>query len=120
MIKSFLKWLFKKEHEELQSLINKARGMGNERPVQYQVFNPNSKSFLFAMNEIAGMPEIKFWLFEKQREVEHQIKYSTENNRLLNIGRSMLIDELVDSLKAVKANYSAILDMEQRIQNAKV
>jgi hypothetical protein len=120
MIKRFFKWLFKKEHEELQALISKARNLGNEKPVQYKVFDSNSKAFLFAMNEVSGMPEIRFWLLEKQREVEHQIKYSTENNRELNIGRSMLIDELLDSLKNAKVNYQAIIEQEQRIQNAKV
>jgi hypothetical protein len=120
MINWLKKWLFKKEHEELQRLIDKARECAIEKPVQYKVFDPNSKSFLFAMNEISESLEIKFWLLEKQREVEHQIKYSTGNNRDFNIGRSMLVDELLDSLKTVKANYSAILEAEQRMQNAKI
>jgi hypothetical protein len=120
MIKWFFKWLFRQEHEELQRLISRARNLGNEKPVQYKVFDPNSKAFLFAMNEVSGMPEVRFWLLEKQREVDALIKYSTDGNRDQNIGRSMLIDELVGSLDKAKANYAAILEYEQRIQNAKV
>jgi hypothetical protein len=120
MINLIKRWLFKKEHKELQSLINKAKECVVEKPVQYKVYDTSSKPYLFAMNELSSMPEIRFWLLERQRQADQLIKYSPAGNKDFNIGRSMLIDELLGDLKRFKEEYQAVLEMEQRIQDAKV
>jgi hypothetical protein len=120
MINWLKKWLFKKEHEELQRLIDRARECAIEKPVQYKVFDVSAKPFLFAMSEMSSMTEIRFWLLERQRQADQLIKYSPDGNRDFNIGRSMLVDELLGDLKRFKTEYQAIIEEEQRIQNAKV
>jgi hypothetical protein len=120
MITLIKRWIFKKEHKELQSLINKAKECSIEKPVQYKVFDTSSKPFLFAMSELSSMSELRFWILERQRQADQLIKYSPSGNRDFNIGRSMGFDELLGDLKRFKEEYQAILEMEQRIQDAKV
>jgi hypothetical protein len=112
-MRRFFKWLFKKEYAEALSLVEQARKLG-DKYVAYQTFNVTESPFLFAMSEISEMPEVRFWLLERQRQADQLVKYSTDGNRDHNIGRSMLIDELLGDLKKFKVSYLELLEIEKR------
>jgi len=116
-----LKWILKKEYAEALDLIKKARECIVEKYVSYQTFDIASGSFLFTMSEVSQMPEIKFWLLERQRKSDLEIKYESEKNRDFNIGRSMLIDELMGDLKKFRAAYLELLEREKKVKaNAQI
>ena len=70
------------------------------------------------MSEVSQMPEVMFWLLERQRQCDQLIKYSGKENRDFNIGRSMLIDELMGDMKKFRNDYIQILEREKQIKNA--
>jgi hypothetical protein len=116
-VRWFFKWLFKKKYAEALALVEQAKRLG-DKYVTYQTFNVAEQPFLYAMSEIERMPEVKFWLLERQRQIDKLIKYSTDGNRDHNIGRSMLIDELLGDLKKFKAQYVALLKAREATNNA--
>lgn len=117
MIRWLLKWLFRKEYKEALRLVESARSIP-VRYVKYDTYKMDSLEFLGPMQDTIKSPLFKFWLFERKAECERLIKYGTLNNRDMNIGRAMLIDELLADCVGFETKYRELI--EEQAQNAKI
>ena len=117
MIRRLLKWLFAKEYAEARALIENAKALP-VRYVKYESYNMDTMQFLIPIQEIIKSSYFRFWLLERKAKYSEAIKYGTIEDRDLNIGRAMAIDQIFIDCVNFETKYRELL--EGQAENAKV
>lgn len=110
MIKRLLRWLFAVELAELRELAESAKAV---KPVyvSYERMDASGEEFLSAIAEhVQNNKAILYWLCERQKEYDRLIKYGTQTNRDMNIGRSMCIDEILSDIVKFNEDWKDLLE----------
>lgn len=113
MIKAILRWIFRKECSEILELLALAKEAKNVKYVSYQIFDTMSETFLEPIQDIIKSKQFMFWMLERRRQADNAIKYEGIQNRELNMGRSMGIDEIFNDAVMFKKRYEEGLEIKK-------
>lgn len=124
MIKTLLKILFRKEFycarqeyvEEARQLLDDAKKTSKKKYVKYERFDLLGELFLSNISQIIDNRYLLCWLNERRDEYDRLIKYGSTENRDMNIGRSMAIDELLIDMDNFAIKYNELLKENENEQ----
>lgn len=121
MIKKFIRWLFAKEFDAVRSefvkdareLLEEAKKTSKRQFIRYDRFDLLGENFLLHINPIVKNKYLLCWLNERKYEYERLIKYGSVENRDMNIGRAMAMDELFKDLEDFELRHAKLLEEKE-------